>query len=103
MALYTKLLFFFLALTVTLADIEIGSQLKQSTVPLVRKPRYYFAVQDYLKPWNLTLESLVGRWKPVDRRTERPKVKLQIKPQPKLTTPKPQLLVSSPKSNCTGK
>lgn len=103
MALYIKLLIFWLALTVTSANTD-RSQSNESSVPLIRKPRYYFAMQDYLKPWNLTLESLVGRWKPADRRAEKPKIKQQIKPKSlQLTTPKPQLLLSQPKSNCTGK
>lgn len=101
MALCTKFLLFLLA--VNFAKID-GSQSNQSTIPLTRKPRYYFAMQDYLKPWNMTLESLVGQWKPLDRRTEKSKLKLQTKPKPlQITTPKPLPLESQSKSNCTGK
>ncbi|KAH9404850.1 hypothetical protein TYRP_000682 [Tyrophagus putrescentiae] len=58
-------------------------------------------MQEYLKPWNLTLESFFGRWKPVERRFEKPKLKLPVKMRPSTTTPKPQQRESPPVTNCT--
>ncbi len=102
MAQYTKLLLFTLTITVSLAADQKQAEINGSQTLLIRKPRYYFAMQEYLKPWNLTLESFFGKWKPVERRTEKPKLKLPIKSRP-TTTPKPPKIESQPVANCTGK